>query len=98
MQLLRHALMINKQVDIIHANGLTELMIALPISIVARKPIVVWIHNFELPTIARRGRHTIRALRSRITAYAVSRTAAELNELNGGCIVPLPTPPTILPA
>lgn len=94
MQLLRHALMINKQVDIIHANGLTELMIALPISIVARKPIVVWIHNFELPTIARRGRHTIRALRSRITAYAVSRTAAELIPELEASIILNPIDPT----
>lgn len=38
----------------VHANGLSELMLAAPAMIVARRPIVVWVHDWEVSTRQRR--------------------------------------------
>ena len=62
--LLRRVRWLRRNVDVIHANGLTEAAVVAPVALLSGLPVVVWVHNFQRPRsfsileplIRRRGR------------------------------------------
>ena len=59
--------------SVIHANGLSELVLSLPAALVYRIPIVVWVHNSICPRSTRYLGPIIRRLKNRVYWAAVSR-------------------------
>ncbi len=48
-ELVRHWRRLRREVGVIHANGLTEAVVVAPLAVVSRLPVVVWVHNYEVP-------------------------------------------------
>jgi glycosyltransferase involved in cell wall biosynthesis len=78
IRLWRGAWLWRHQISVIHANGLTEAIVALPVSIAARIPVVVWVHNSEKPRPFRFMQPLVRLAGRRWTWLAVSELAADL--------------------
>ena len=49
IRLVAHTVGIRRRCDVIHANGLTEAMLVVPLAFVSRLPVVVWVHNYASP-------------------------------------------------
>jgi glycosyltransferase involved in cell wall biosynthesis len=62
--------------DVIHSNGLTEAVVVLPLAFVSRRPVVVWVHNFERPRPYALVEPLLRRFGRRWTFVAVSQLAA----------------------
>jgi glycosyltransferase involved in cell wall biosynthesis len=75
-RLARYGRASRSEIDLIHANGLTEAALCLPMAIVSRRPVVVWIHNFERPGAFRLTEPLLRRRRS-LTWIGVSVVAAD---------------------
>ncbi len=75
--LLRRAVSIRRNIDLIHANGLTEAVVVLPLALVTGLPVVVWIHNSERPRAFAPLERAFRRLIDRWTFVGVSTLAAE---------------------
>lgn len=88
----------------IHANGLSELNLAVPAARAAGVPIVVWVHDWHISTAARRLAPLLRAAAPTIdwiTVSEASRTAISAVGLAGAspvAVVPNPIDPTDLGA
>jgi glycosyltransferase involved in cell wall biosynthesis len=65
-----------RKIDVILANGLTEAAVCAVISLLFRLPLVVWVHNSELPLSARLMRPILRLGFLDVTWLCVSDTAA----------------------
>ena len=76
--LLRGAWPMRRDIDVLHANGLTEAVVALPVAVFARLPVVVWIHNWERPRPFRAVEPLLRLVGRRWRWLAVSDLAAGL--------------------
>jgi glycosyltransferase involved in cell wall biosynthesis len=88
----------------IHANGLSELNLAVPAARVTGVPIVVWVHDWQISTAARRLAPLLRAAAPTIdwiTVSEASRGAISAARLAGASpveVVPNPIDPTDLGA
>lgn len=89
-QLLARSRWIRSQIDVIHANGLTEAAIALPVSIVTGIPVVVWVHNSSRPRAYAAVEPLLRWMRRRWKFLAVSSLAAAQVKVARAAIVPNP--------
>ena len=65
-------------VDVLHANGLTEVAVSLPLLLLTGKPALIWVHNFVKPRPYRLVEPLVRVVGGRWTWRAVSPVAAEL--------------------
>jgi len=72
-RLVRHA---RKDRMVLHANGLTELSVLLPVLATMPVPVVAWIHNYEVPRKARLLMRARALLPGGLQVAAVSRFAA----------------------
>ena len=75
--LVRRWRKLRREVDVIHANGLTEAVMVAPLAAVSRLPVVVWVHNYEVPKAFRVLRPLI-ALTGHWTWMAVSEYSRSL--------------------
>jgi phosphatidylinositol alpha-mannosyltransferase len=84
-------------VDVIHANGLTEAVVVLPLTLVLRRPTVVWVHNYAVPRPFAVLRLVAGPLFRRWRWLAVSATARDLLPASWDVEVlsnPVPTSPS----
>jgi glycosyltransferase involved in cell wall biosynthesis len=65
--------------DVLLANGLTEAAICVVAALVHRRPLVVWVHNFELPLAARVMRPLLRSRLVGTRWMAVSALAGRVS-------------------
>ena len=99
-----HACVHRRRYAVIHANSLVELIVAIPASVVTRRPIVAWVHNYECPRSASTARRIVRAMRRRIHWAAVSELARDVVVDNGLAardeveLIPNPIDPTTVKA
>ncbi|WP_208028134.1 glycosyltransferase family 4 protein [Rhabdothermincola sediminis] len=77
-QVLATARRHRRSIEVIHANSLTELVVALPAAIALDLPIVVWVHNWEVPAVSRLARPLIRSRGDRIRFAGVSTFTRDL--------------------
>jgi glycosyltransferase involved in cell wall biosynthesis len=76
--LLRRARRLRHRADVIHANGMTEAVVVLPLALVTRLPVVVWVHNWEVPRPFLRMRRLLRRTTRHWTWLAVSGLARDV--------------------
>lgn len=86
-----------RDVDVIHANGLTEAVVALPFAIAARLDVVVWVHNSLRPDPFRLAEPVIRLSSRHWRWLAVSELAADLVPWAECEIVGNPVSPDVVP-
>ena len=96
--LLRGAWARRHEISVVHANGLTEAVVALPFSIATRIPVVVWIHNWEAPRPFRLLEPLVRLAGRRWVWLAVSELAAELVPWAQPQIVGNPVSKSVVPS
>ena len=88
----------------IHANGLSELLICLPAAILGRRPVVVWVHDWQVSARQSRVARLVAPLAAIrwLTVSEANRDALEADGVSGGApigVVPNPVeapdrPPT----
>jgi glycosyltransferase involved in cell wall biosynthesis len=78
LELLRRWRRLRREIDVIHANGLTEAVIVAPLAAVGRLPVVVWVHNYEVPRAFRILLPLIGRFVQRWTWIAVSKYSRNL--------------------
>ena len=67
-----------RRADVVHANGLTEAVVVLPVALVTRSRVVVWVHNYATPRPFAAAAATLGPLLRRWRWTAVSQTARDL--------------------
>ncbi|WP_334142979.1 glycosyltransferase family 4 protein [Rhabdothermincola sp.] len=77
-QVLATARRHRSSIEVIHANSLTELVVSLPAAVALDLPIVVWVHNWEVPAVTRLARPLVRSRRDRIRFAGVSTFTRDL--------------------
>lgn len=101
--LLRKSRWIARHVDVVHANGLTEAMVIVPLAFVTRIPVVVWVHNWEIPRPVWRARAPLRWLTRGWRWCAVSSLSRDLVASTGVVrsdritMLPNPIDPAVVP-
>jgi hypothetical protein len=96
--LLRGAWPMRRDFDVLHANGLTEAVVALPVAVFARLPVVVWIHNWERPRPYRAAEPILRLLARHWRWLAVSDLAAGLVPWRVPELLPNPVADDVVPS
>jgi phosphatidylinositol alpha-mannosyltransferase len=91
-------------IDAVHANSLTELVVALPAAIALDLPIVVWVHNWEVPFLTRLARPVVRSLDDQVRFAGVSSftrdlvVRAGLTTADAFRVIPNPIDPAVVAA
>ncbi len=67
-----------RDVDVVHANGLTEAIVVLPAALVGRSRVVVWVHNYAVPRPFAVAVRLLGPVLRRWRWTAVSRSARDL--------------------
>jgi glycosyltransferase involved in cell wall biosynthesis len=69
---------LRREIDVIHANGLTEAVMVAPLAACTRLPTVVWVHNYAVPRAFRILRPAMGVLFGHWTWMAVSEHSRSL--------------------
>ena len=96
-QLLRTFWPRRNDIDVVHANGLTEAVLVLPLAVCARLPVVVWVHNWERPRPFSLSAPIVRLVGRRWSWMAVSDLASGLVPWASSMIVSNPISDDVVP-
>lgn len=101
IEVVDHVRRHRKAIDVIHANGLTELVLAVPASAMFSLPVVVWVHQSEVPRAAKAIAPVAGRMRSvrfaAVSAFAADvATSAGFVDRSAVVVIPNPIEPQVI--